>query len=114
MCNVSFISVTAILDDIKRFSNEKTEIIVLLKPQFEIKTKKGFVRLPSRHFKIISDTINVCLSKGINVTGLDYSPIKGGDGNIEFLLHLSFNDTDKHVDDSIVSDVVNRAHLNLN
>lgn len=111
--DVSFISITAVLDDIKRFSNRDTDIVVLLKPQFEIKTRKGFVRLPSQHEKIISDTVNTCLLKEINVKGLDFSPIKGGDGNIEFLLYLSCDFTENHFDFTIISDVVNRAHQTL-
>ncbi|MGO2971306.1 MAG: SAM-dependent methyltransferase, partial [Lactiplantibacillus plantarum] len=68
----------------------------LIKPQFEAGRenvgKHGIVRDPAVHQAVLTDIVEFAQANGYNVLGLDYSPIKGGEGNIEFLIHLQATD----------------------
>ncbi len=91
--DVSFISLKNIKDAIYRLSSDKTQIVMLVKPQFECGgvgiSKKGVVNDKKVHAKVLKDVIRHYREAGFNICGLDYSPIRGGDGNIEFLLYLN-------------------------
>lgn len=100
--DVSFISLTKILEAVKNIilggrTEEDTpaEIVCLVKPQFEAGRenigKHGLVKNPKVHKEVIKRVIAYAREIGFSVMGLDYSPIKGGDGNIEYLLWLSGN-----------------------
>lgn len=90
--DVSFISLTKVLGPVKNLLKEEGEIVCLIKPQFEAGRekvgKKGVVREKSVHLEVIEAVIHHALSIGFSVLHLEYSPIKGPEGNIEYLLHL--------------------------
>ncbi|CAH2716319.1 Hemolysin A [Neobacillus rhizosphaerae] len=92
--DVSFISLTLILPVLKTLLVTGSDIIALVKPQFEAGRdqvgKKGIVRDEKVHLQVIDKIINFSVQQGFIVTDLSYSPITGGDGNIEFLLHLKW------------------------
>lgn len=90
--DVSFISLTKVLGPVKDLLTEDGEIVCLIKPQFEAGRekvgKKGVVREMSVHLEVIEEVIAYAVSIGFEVLHLEYSPIKGPEGNIEYLLHL--------------------------
>ena len=90
--DVSFISLTKVLGPVKNLLKEDGEIVCLIKPQFEAGRekvgKKGVVREKSVHLEVIEAVIQYALSIGFSVLHLEFSPIKGPEGNIEYLLHL--------------------------
>jgi len=93
--DVSFISLTLILPVLKTLLTPGSDIIALVKPQFEAGReqvgKKGIVRDGKVHLQVIEKIINFAMKEGYLVKNLSYSPITGGDGNIEFLLHLNWD-----------------------
>ena len=90
--DVSFISLTKVLGPIHAYLKEEGEIVALIKPQFEAGRekvgKKGVVREKSTHLEVIEMVTTFALSIGFNVLDLEFSPIKGPEGNIEYLVHL--------------------------
>lgn len=90
--DVSFISLTKVLLPIRNYLKEDGEIVALIKPQFEAGRekvgKKGVVREKSTHIEVIEKVIEYALSIGFQVKALEFSPIKGPEGNIEYLVHL--------------------------
>ncbi|MDP4085588.1 MAG: TlyA family RNA methyltransferase [Bacillota bacterium] len=92
--DVSFISLSLILPVLKTILVPESDIVALIKPQFEAGReqvgKKGIVRDPKIHVEVINKIINLSLSLGYIVKDLSFSPITGGDGNIEFLIHLKY------------------------
>lgn len=94
--DVSFISLTKVLLPIRNYLKEDGQIVALIKPQFEAGRekvgKKGVVREKSTHYEVIEMVISYAVSIGFKVLNLDFSPIKGPEGNIEYLVHLQKND----------------------
>lgn len=90
--DVSFISLTKVLKPIFDYLSEDGEIVALIKPQFEAGRekvgKKGVVREKSTHLEVIETVIQYALSIGFDVLNLEFSPIRGPEGNIEYLVHL--------------------------
>jgi 23S rRNA (cytidine1920-2'-O)/16S rRNA (cytidine1409-2'-O)-methyltransferase len=90
--DVSFISLEKILPTIKGFLKETGLILALVKPQFEAGRenvgKKGVVRDKKVHIAVVENIIEFCRNIELEPLGLDYSPVKGPEGNIEFLLLL--------------------------
>ncbi len=90
--DVSFISLTKVLGPIHAYLREEGEIVALIKPQFEAGRekvgKKGVVREKTTHLEVINLVIDFALSIGFDVLDLEFSPIKGPEGNIEYLVHL--------------------------
>ncbi|MBQ1507679.1 MAG: TlyA family RNA methyltransferase [Ruminococcus sp.] len=90
--DVSFISLRLILPVARELLNECAEAVCLIKPQFEAGRekvgKKGVVRDPAVHTEVVRNIRDFCLEAGFDVLGLDYSPIKGPEGNIEYLIYL--------------------------
>lgn len=95
VADVSFISLSLILPAVKALLSDDGEIICLIKPQFEAGRekvgKKGVVRDADTHLEVITNFINNAEKYGLGVKDLTFSPIKGPEGNIEFLGHLSLN-----------------------
>lgn len=93
--DVSFISLKLVLPVAFNMLSDGGNLVALIKPQFEAGReevgKKGVVRDISIHKKVISNVIAIASDIGFTVEHLDFSPIKGPEGNIEFLLHLSKN-----------------------
>ena len=113
---VSFISLTKVLGPVKELLTDDGQIVCLIKPQFEAGRekvgKKGVVRDKAVHMEVIDMVINYAISIGFEVLNLDYSPIKGPEGNIEYLLYIN-----KHTDGRIyenktvdIKSVVEKAH----
>ena len=90
--DVSFISLTKVLLPIRNYLKENGEIVALIKPQFEAGRekvgKKGVVREKSTHIEVIEKVTDYAVSIGFEVAALEFSPIKGPEGNIEYLVHL--------------------------
>ncbi len=93
--DVSFISLTKILLPARALLRESGEMVCLIKPQFEAGRekvgKKGVVREPEIHEEVIGKMIDFADYIGFDILHLDFSPIKGPEGNIEYLLHLQKN-----------------------
>jgi len=114
--DVSFISLTKVLPAVMQLLNEKGEIVCLIKPQFEAGRekvgKKGVVRDKDVHIQVIEKIISFCRDEmGLSILGLSFSPIKGPEGNIEYLLYLSkrkdLSDTAQRID---IGGIVLKAH----
>ena len=90
--DVSFISLTKVLEPIRNYLKEDGEIVALIKPQFEAGRekvgKKGVVREKSTHHEVIEKVALYAQSIGFKILNIDFSPIKGPEGNIEYLAHL--------------------------
>lgn len=91
-CDVSFISLTKILLPARDILNDGATMVCLIKPQFEAGKdkvgKKGVVRDPKVHIEVVRRICNFALLCGFEILALDHSPIKGPEGNIEYLLYL--------------------------
>ncbi len=90
--DVSFISLTKVLPAAHELLKEHGQMVCLIKPQFEAGRekvgKKGVVRDKNVHIEVIENVISFALSNGFSVHHLEYSPIKGPEGNIEYLVHI--------------------------
>ncbi|MEH2952202.1 TlyA family RNA methyltransferase [Candidatus Merdisoma sp. JLR.KK011] len=93
--DVAFISLTKVLLPVRELLTEEGEIAALIKPQFEAGRekvgKKGVVREKETHLEVIRQVISYAGSVGYEILGLDFSPVRGPEGNIEYLLHLRKN-----------------------
>jgi 23S rRNA (cytidine1920-2'-O)/16S rRNA (cytidine1409-2'-O)-methyltransferase len=91
--DVSFISLTKVLGPVKELMTEDGEVVCLIKPQFEAGRekvgKKGVVRDQKVHQEVIDMVMEYATSIGFTLLHLDFSPIKGPEGNIEYLLHMT-------------------------
>ena len=90
--DVSFISLTKVLMPIRDYLTDKGQIVALIKPQFEAGRekvgKKGVVREKSTHHEVIEKVTSYAASIGFDILEIEFSPIKGPEGNIEYLVHL--------------------------
>ena len=90
--DVSFISLTKVLLPVRNLMEEGAEMTALIKPQFEAGRekvgKKGVVRDPAVHLEVIQTVISYAKNISFGVRHLEFSPIKGPEGNIEYLVHL--------------------------
>ena len=118
--DVSFISLTKVLGPVRELLTPDGQIVCLIKPQFEAGRekvgKKGVVREKSVHLEVIEMVMDYAASIQFELLNLEFSPVKGPEGNIEYLLHLQKVDHD--VDNTIKSgvvpeEVVNEAHSTL-
>ncbi|PKG25674.1 TlyA family RNA methyltransferase [Niallia nealsonii] len=118
--DVSFISLKLILPVLKTLLVEKSDVIALVKPQFEAGReqvgKKGIVRDKKVHVSVLEKIINFSVQEGYKVKGISFSPITGGDGNIEFLLHLHWDNqpSNEELDfTTLINETVTFAHNEL-
>lgn len=117
--DVSFISLTKVLLPVKNLLKENGQIVCLIKPQFEAGRenvgKKGVVRDKKVHIQVIEKVIEYAMSIGFKILNLDYSPVKGPEGNIEYLLYLQNNGEEPVVDEICVAPVkvVEDSHVTL-
>ncbi len=118
--DVSFISLKLILPVLRTLLVQNSDVVALVKPQFEAGReqvgKKGIVRDKRVHEEVVTKITEFAVQQGFDVAGLSFSPIKGGEGNIEFLMHLHFTGEKEvgHVADNIsTKEVVDSAHEQL-
>lgn len=112
--DVSFISLTKVLVPVRDYLKEDGEIVALIKPQFEAGRekvgKKGVVREKSTHREVIRKVMDYAMSIGFDLCDLDFSPIRGPEGNIEYLIHLKKSGKETGENRSLDPDaVVDRA-----
>lgn len=114
--DVSFISLTKVLLPVRALLKDDGEIVCLIKPQFEAGRekvgKKGVVRDKAVHNDVIRSVIEFAAGNGFKVKNLDFSPVKGPEGNIEYLLHIQKTDTVSEVPfgDEAVKNIVEESH----
>lgn len=113
--DVSFISLAKVLPAAKELLRDEGEMVCLIKPQFEAGRekvgKKGVVRDPAVHREVIEKVITEARELGFSILHLEYSPIKGPEGNIEYLIHICKGGRkEENID---VNEVVSAAHGEL-
>ena len=113
--DVSFIGLEIVLPTIKNLLKPTGQVLCLIKPQFEAGKdnvgKKGVVRDPKVHQMVLDNFVALVHNLGFRILGLTFSPVKGPEGNIEFLGHLTLDDLPGIQPDT--ADVVAQAHKTL-
>lgn len=113
--DVSFISLKIVLPVIKTFLKSDGQVLCLIKPQFEAGRdkvgKKGVVRDPETHKEVLDDFIDLANQLNFKILGLTFSPVKGPEGNIEFLGHLTLGEKEGILPDT--RSLVEEAHTIL-
>ena len=116
--DVSFISLSLIVPVMRTLMRNDAYAVCLIKPQFEAGRdkigKKGVVRDKSVHIEVVDNIIGMMLNNGFSVSGLDYSPVKGPEGNIEYLILVQKSDQPVNNLKTTAKDVVMRSHDALN
>ena len=114
--DVAFISLDKILPAVHKILKQDGFVIALIKPQFEAGKenvgKKGVVRDAKVHEEVINNVIAFAKEEGFGIAGLDFSPIKGPEGNIEYLLYLTLGEDDA-VSAADVAELVSQSHGDL-
>ncbi len=112
--DVSFISLKLVLPVVYELLTDGGEGVCLIKPQFEAGRekvgKKGVVREKSTHIEVIENTLEFTRESGFSVLGLDYSPVRGPEGNIEYLMYIKKSTEESQKFD--VSALVDLSHTN--
>jgi 23S rRNA (cytidine1920-2'-O)/16S rRNA (cytidine1409-2'-O)-methyltransferase len=112
--DVSFISLKLVLPAIKTLLKANGEVLCLIKPQFEAGKdkvgKKGVVRSPQVHREVLDNFINNASGLGFNVLNISWSPVRGPEGNIEYLGHLSLSGEQRAID---TESIVEASHKEL-
>ncbi len=115
--DVSFISIKLLLPVARELLSDSARAVCLIKPQFEAGRenvgKKGVVRDKNVHISVVKDIYDFCLNNGYSVLGLDYSPIKGPEGNIEYLIYIEKSDSPVSETDISVEELVENSHKQL-
>lgn len=115
--DVSFISLTKVLPAVKELLTENGEIVCLIKPQFEAGRekvgKKGVVRELSTHIEVVQMIVDYVRNNGFRTLDLSYSPIKGPEGNIEYLLYMTKDESRENAEFDIKA-LVSESHDTLN
>ena len=113
--DVSFISLKIVLPSIKKLLKPSGQVLCLIKPQFEAGRekvgKKGVVRDPAVHLTVLEQFVSLADSLQFTIRNLTYSPVKGPEGNIEFLSHLAMEPEQSMVPD--LAALVAEAHKAL-
>ncbi len=112
--DVSFISLTLVLPVLHRLLKEEGEALCLVKPQFEAGKgkvgKKGVVREPEIHCEVLEKILHFCNQNGFTVLDMDYSPIKGPEGNIEYLFYMKKSDRISSLQEQDIRNLVAESH----
>lgn len=115
--DVSFISLKHILPNLNTLLAADGQAVCLIKPQFEAGKekvgKKGVVRDLNVHLEVVENVIKLALENGFSVMGLQFSPIKGPEGNIEYLIYLNKSQEPVVSDDVNAKELVNMSHTEL-
>lgn len=114
--DVSFISLTKVLPAVLGVMKEDGQLVCLIKPQFEAGREKvgknGVVKDIAVHKEVISMIADYAKANGLGILGLDFSPIKGPKGNIEYLIYLDKKQEgmDREAVEKLLNDVVEKSH----
>lgn len=112
--DVSFISLTKVLEPAKALLKEDAAMVCLIKPQFEAGRekvgKKGVVRDPAVHAEVMERVTGFAKELGFAVLALDYSPVKGPEGNIEYLVYLGTGSYGRGEEPAKIHAVAEAAH----
>ena len=119
--DVAFISLTKVLLPVRELLRDGARVVCLVKPQFEAGRekvgKKGVVRDKAVHEEVIQHVAGYAMSLGFHILGMEFSPIKGPEGNIEYLLYLEKNgqpvneeETQQWMEKQRIQELVERAH----
>lgn len=113
--DVSFISLKKILPVLFEFLRENGECVALIKPQFEAGRekvgKKGVVRELSTHIEVITEITDFAFDTGFSILGLDFSPIRGPEGNIEYLMYISKSvQKENAIDNAKILEIAENSH----
>lgn len=116
--DVSFISLKKVMPKVIELLGDKGEVVALIKPQFEAGRekvgKKGVVREASTHKEVIEGIVNYLKEMNMNILNLSFSPIKGPEGNIEYLVYFSKDSTKtSNFYEGLIDEIVNKSHENL-
>ncbi|MBP0989675.1 MAG: TlyA family RNA methyltransferase [Oscillospiraceae bacterium] len=115
--DLSFISLVLVMDRIRMLLKENGVCVTLIKPQFEVGRnnvgKKGVVKDAQSIEEAIIRIFEYCDSIGLTAVALDYSPIKGGDGNVEFISEFVFGNNEKRIPREKVKEIVLNARKEL-
>ena len=113
--DVSFISLKLILPALRQLMSEDGEVVALIKPQFEAGRekvgKKGVVRDPAVHLEVLEHFTQHAAEAGFTVKGIDFSPIRGPEGNIEYLGYMQAKPGEPEWGD--LEDLVRRSHAQM-
>lgn len=114
--DVSFISLEKVLNKVRELLKNCGKIVALIKPQFEAGigkvNKKGIVKDENIHFEVIEKILQFARLNKFGILGLTYSPIKGGNGNIEFLVYLNCEYSMDVIDEEYIWNVIRLSHQN--
>jgi 23S rRNA (cytidine1920-2'-O)/16S rRNA (cytidine1409-2'-O)-methyltransferase len=112
--DVSFISLSLILPVMRTLLKDGGQAVCLIKPQFEAGRenvgKKGVVREKSVHIAVIEKIVNLIAENNFTLLGLDFSPIKGPEGNIEYLCHIEKSDKPQNLCEIDAAQVVEKSY----
>lgn len=115
--DVSFISLKLILPPLHTILKSGGSVVALIKPQFEAGReavgKNGIIKDPKVHQQVLTDILDFAQTANYQVVALSYSPITGGEGNIEFLVHLKSAASGSILPEVSIEDVVAAAHQDL-
>ena len=115
--DVSFISLRIILPVLRELLKSDGQAVCLIKPQFEAGRekigKKGVVRDPQVHIEVVENIVNFALENGFDVKNLDFSPIKGPEGNIEYLMHIQKSENAQKMCEITPEELVKLSHGEL-
>ncbi|MCL2069227.1 MAG: TlyA family RNA methyltransferase, partial [Oscillospiraceae bacterium] len=115
--DVSFISLALVLPVAAALLKSGGHAVCLLKPQFEAGRekvgKKGVVRDPEVHLEVLRRVCGIAADNGFAVLGAEFSPVRGPQGNIEYLIYIEKSDANTAVTDDGLKSLVSRSHLEL-
>lgn len=115
--DVSFISLKHILPNLNLFLKKNGQAVCLIKPQFEAGRekvgKKGVVSDINTHIEVVENVIDMAVENGFSVLGLEFSPVKGPEGNIEYLIYLVKSDEPVVSENVDVMTLVGKSHEEL-
>lgn len=116
-CDVSFISLVLVIPVIPTLLKPGGQAVLLIKPQFEAGRdrvgKKGVVKDPTVHYEVINKVLATAADHHLSVQGLSFSPVKGPEGNIEYLLYLHYTDDQALITQTEVQKMIDQALAEL-
>lgn len=115
--DVSFISLSIIVPVMRNLMKVGGKAVCLIKPQFEAGRekvgKKGVVRDKTVHVEVVEKTVAMILENNMSVLGLDFSPVKGPEGNIEYLVYIQKTEVSEDLSGVTAKEIVEKSHLEL-